>query len=139
MQPSKPLLLIEDDQVDARTVKRALQDIGVVDTIVHLTNGEEAMDYLRSGVNAKPCLILLDLNMPRMGGREFLEAAKQDATMCRIPIVVLTTSTNEDDIQETFTLGVAGYMVKPLDYDKFVDTIQAVSQYWSMSILPSQL
>jgi CheY-like chemotaxis protein len=139
MQTSKPLLLIEDDQIDARTVKRALQDIGVVDKIVHLTNGEEALDYLRSEVNPAPCLILLDLNMPRMGGREFLQAAKEDPTMRRIPVVVLTTSTNENDIQDTFQLGVAGYMVKPLDYDNFVETIKAVSQYWSMSILPAQI
>lgn len=139
MQTSKPLLLIEDDLVDARTVKRALQDVGVSESLVHLTNGEEALDYLRSDINDKPCLILLDLNMPRMNGREFLQEIKQDRAMRRIPIVVLTTSNDELDVQNTFMQGVAGYMVKPIEYERFTKTIQAISEYWAMSILPSQV
>jgi CheY-like chemotaxis protein len=139
MQKSKPLMLIDDDLVDAHSVKRALVEIGVVVDLVHLSNGEEALNYLRSEVNPKPCLILLDLNMPKMNGLEFLQEIKKDQVLCRIPIVVLTTSSDQTDIQTAFARGGVGYMTKPLDYDKFVQIIEAVSKYWGMSLLSSQV
>jgi CheY-like chemotaxis protein len=136
MHRSRPLLLIEDDQVDARTVKRALLELKIQDAVVHMPNGEEALTYLRSGINEQPCLILLDLNMPKMGGIEFLREVKQDSTLRRIPIVVLTTSNEDRDVWGTFEHSVAGYMVKPIDYQKFVETIRTVVEYWALSVVP---
>ena len=80
--------------------------------------------------------ILLDLNMPRMNGVEFLRVAKQDAEVKRIPIVVLTTTGEEQDRVESFQLGVAGYMIKPVDYRQFVDVMCAIDLYWILSQLP---
>jgi len=136
MHKSRPLLLVEDDQVDARTIKHALDDLNIAESVVHVTNGEEALEYLRSAVNKRPCLILLDLNMPKMNGIEFLKEVKNDPLLRRIPIVVLTTSSEDDDILGTFQYSVAGYMLKPIDYREFVDTIHTITKYWSLSVLP---
>ena len=137
MLKTRPLLLIEDDNVDAMTVKRAMEEIGVIESFVHLTNGEEALDYLQSEVNEKPCLILLDLDMPRMNGIEFLEKAKVDPGSRNIPVVVLTTSREDRDIVKTFENSVAGYMVKSIDYDQFVEKMRAICEYWALSRLPA--
>ena len=136
MHKSRPLLLVEDDQIDARTVKRALDELAIFDSVVHLTNGEEAMQYLRSEVNERPGLILLDLSMPKMNGTEFLREVKNDPALRQIPIVVLTTSREDRDVAGTFEHSVAGYMVKPIDYARFVTTLKAITDYWSLSVLP---
>jgi len=135
---SKPILLVEDDRVDAMTLKRALNDQKVISPLVQVTNGEEAIEYLRNGGNQEPCLILLDLNMPKMNGVEFLKIVKADETLKKIPIVVLTTSTEERDIAESFERGAAGYMVKSVDYEKFVEIVRAIDAYWSLSELPNR-
>jgi len=135
---SKPILLVEDDRVDAMTLKRALDDQEVINPLVQVANGEEAIEYLRNGGNQEPCLILLDLNMPKMNGVEFLKIVKVDETLKKIPIVVLTTSTEEQDVAESFKLGAAGYMVKSVDYEKFVDIVRAIDVYWSLSELPNR-
>jgi CheY-like chemotaxis protein len=138
MRNSNPVLLVEDDRVDAMTLKRALKDQKVVNPLVQVTNGEEALEYLRKNGNQKPCLILLDLNMPKMNGVEFLKVVKADETLRKIPIIVLTTSTEEQDITESFRWGAAGYMVKSVDYKKFMETIRAINLYWSLSELPKR-
>jgi CheY-like chemotaxis protein len=130
------ILLIEDDQVDAITVKRALEDAGSASLIVHVSNGESALAYLRSDVNERPYLILLDLNMPKMNGLEFLKSIKADPALSSIPVVVLTTSASQDDIGDSYRASVAGYIVKPLDYRQFVAKIQAIEQYWQINRLP---
>ncbi|MHB2015488.1 MAG: response regulator [Candidatus Xenobia bacterium] len=133
----KPILLVEDDKVDAMTVKRALREINVVNPLVHKANGEEALDYLRQGEgNGKPAIILLDLNMPRMNGIEFLKVAKADQILKKIPVIVLTTSKEDQDRVDSYDLGVAGYMIKPVDYHQFVEVIKAIHLYWSLSELP---
>jgi CheY-like chemotaxis protein len=137
MQTSEPILLVEDDTVDAMTVKRALKELKAMNDVVHVTNGEEALEYLRAENNEKPCIILLDLNMPKMNGAEFLRIVKADEELRRIPVVVLTTSKNERDIFESFDLSVAGYMIKPIDYMQFVETIRAIEAYWKLSRIPS--
>ncbi len=137
MRNSKPILLVEDDNVDAMTVKRALKDLRVTNPLVHSANGEEAIGYLRNDANEKPCVILLDLNMPKMNGIEFLKVAKSDEMLKRIPAVVLTTSKDDRDKVESFELNVAGYIVKPVDYKKFVEAIRIVNLYWTLSELPS--
>jgi CheY-like chemotaxis protein len=136
MRTSKPIMLVEDDNVDAMTVKRALKELRVTNALVHKTNGEEALSYLQTGDNNKPCVILLDLNMPKMNGIEFLKLTKADASLRQVPVVVLTTSKDERDKVESFQLSVAGYIVKPTDYKKFVDAMKTVDLYWSLSELP---
>jgi CheY-like chemotaxis protein len=135
---SKPILLVEDDHVDAMTVKRVLKDLKVTNPLVKVTNGEEALQYLRNNSSEKPCLILLDLNMPKMNGIELLKTIKADETLKKIPVVVLTTSTEEQDIAETFKLGAAGYMVKAVDYKKFVETVRTIDLYGTLSELPNR-
>jgi len=136
MRSSKPILLIEDDRLDAMMVARALDELKVTNELVHKTNGKEALDYLTDEANKKPCLILLDLNMPKTNGVDFLRIAKADEALKRIPIVVLTSSTEEQDVLETFKLSVAGYIVKPMDYIKFVEAIRTLALYWTLSELP---
>jgi len=136
MRSSKPILLVEDDQVDAMTVKRALKEIKVTNQLDIVGNGEEALSFLRNPENEKPGIILLDLNMPKMNGIEFLKIAKKDKTLKRIPVVVLTTSKEEQDKVNSFNFGVAGYMLKPVDYTKFVEVVRTIDMYWTLSELP---
>jgi len=138
MQNSKSILLVEDDNIDAMTVKRALTDLGSKETLKRSTNGEEALDYLKNDTNEKPRLIILDLNMPRMSGIEFLETIKADDKLKTIPVIVLTTSREDRDIIESFKLGAAGYMVKPVDYDRFVETVKTTSLYWTLCKVPAK-
>jgi CheY-like chemotaxis protein len=136
MSNTKPILLVEDDSVDAITVKRAFDDLGVTKSLVHLTNGEDALAYLENEVNDKPSIVLLDLNMPKMNGIELLRAMKTNPTLRLIPVIVLTTSREDRDIIDSFDLSVAGYVVKPIDYAQFVETIRTINMYWSLSQLP---
>ncbi|SEO23998.1 Response regulator receiver domain-containing protein [Nitrosospira multiformis] len=133
---NKPILLVEDDQVDTMTVMRALKEIHVTNKTVHRENGEDALNYLEGETNDKPCLILLDLNMPIMNGIEFLQAVKDDDRFRRIPVVVLTTSNEQQDKLNSFNLGVAGYMGKPVDYRKFVEVMRSIDTYWTISEMP---
>lgn len=134
MKDRRPILLVEDDEVDAMTVVRAMKDVNVTNPLPHVTNGEEALDWLRA--HEPPCMILLDLNMPRMNGIEFLQVAKQDERLRRIPVIVLTTSEAEQDKLASFNLSVAGYMLKPVDYNQFVDVVRTIKLYWTLSELP---
>lgn len=136
MRKDISILLVEDDVVDVMTVKRALKDIKVINPLIVTANGEEALEYLRDGRNAKPGIILLDLNMPKMNGIEFLEVAKKDEALRSIPVVVVTISIEEQDKIDSFDLGVAGYMVKPVDYQQFVEVMRTIDLYWTLSELP---
>jgi CheY-like chemotaxis protein len=129
-------LLIEDDDVDVMTVKRALKDLKVTNELVPIGDGEEAIEYLKRESAVKPCIVLLDLNMPKMDGTEFLKIVKADNALKKIPVVILTTSSSDRDVIESFELGAAGYMVKSIDYEKFVETIQTIDRYWTLSKLP---
>lgn len=130
-------MLVEDDTVDVMTVKRALKDLQVMSDLVPTGDGEEALAYLRDDGNTKPCVILLDLNMPKMNGTEFMKIVKADEDLRKIPIIVLTTSNSEQDISKSFELGAAGYMVKSVDYKKFMEIIKTIDLYWTLSKLPS--
>jgi CheY-like chemotaxis protein len=136
MQKSRPILLVEDDSVDSMTVERAFRDLKITNTLVCTVNGEEALEYLYGETKNNPCMILLDLNMPKMDGFEFLTIIKGDGVLKRIPVVVLTTSRETREVQESFELGAVGYMVKPVDYKKFVETIRVIDLYWTLSQLP---
>ena len=137
MRNSRPLLLVEDDHVDAMSVERALKDLNITNPLIHSVNGEQALEYLRTESNKKPCVMLLDLNMPKMNGIEFLKVIKTDERLKKIPIIVLTTSNEDQDIVSSFELSVAGYMVKSVDYEKFVEAIRIINLYWSLSELPN--
>lgn len=138
MQMLKPIMLIEDDSVDAMTVKRAMRELRVTNSMIHRRNGEDGLKYLTDAETEKPFVILLDLNMPKMSGIEFLKAVKAYPKLKPIPVVVLTTSKEKRDIQDSFELGAAGYMIKPVDYAEFVDVINTVMLYWRLSELPRQ-
>lgn len=133
MNATTPILLVEDDDVDALTVVRAMKELRVSNPLRIAHNGEEALALLRGSGGPMPGLILLDLNMPRMNGLEFLKVAKRDASLRRLPVVVLTTSRQEHDRRESFDLGVAGYMAKPVDYREFVGVIRTIRDYWTQS------
>ncbi len=136
MKSKKPILLVEDDKVDSMTVKRALKEIKVTNSVIVTSNGEEALEYLTNENSEIPCIILLDLNMPKMNGLEFMKVAKESERLRKIPIVVLTTSSEERDRMNSFNYGVAGYMTKPVDYQQFVDVIKTINLYWTLSELP---
>jgi CheY-like chemotaxis protein len=137
MNPTnKPILLIEDDQVDAMVVRRALKELHVTNRLEHVENGEEALAYLRDSAMERPCLILLDINMPVMNGIEFLQEVKTDPELKRTPVLALTTSDEQKDKVESFELGVAGYMRKPVDYQQFVEIIRTIDAYWTISESP---
>lgn len=127
----KPILLVEDDIVDASTAKQALQDLRVRNPVIHKTDGEEALEYLRDQNNDKPAIILLDLNMPKISGIELLQIMKTDAELQHIPVVALTVSKYEQDKLDTFDLGVAGYVIKAVDYDAFLRAMDIIIQYWA--------
>lgn len=133
---SKPILLIEDDLVDAMTVKRAIKELHISNPLQHVENGEEALTYLRDKAKERPCLILLDLNMPVMNGIEFLQVIKTIPELQCLPVVALTTSDEQQDKVESFQLGVAGYMRKPVEYRQFVEIMHTIDTYWTISESP---
>lgn len=138
MRYAKPILLVENDNVDAMTVKRALQDLKVVNPLVRSNNGREALEYLRNEDNKRPCVVLLDLDMPETNGVEFLKTVKADEKLKLIPVIILTVSSDEQDIVQTFNLGIGGYIIKPIDYWKFVEAMRTLAMYWTLSELPEE-
>ena len=139
MRSNKPILLIEDDHVDAMIVKRALTQIKVPNRLDIAVDGEEALALLKNPNHENPCLILLDLNMPRMNGLEFLDVFKQDATLKRIPVIVLTSSGETQDKINSFNFGVAGYFQKPIEYQQFVEIVKIIDRYWTLSELSPEV
>jgi CheY-like chemotaxis protein len=138
MRGRKPILLVEDDVVDAMTVERALRDLSIANRLEIVDDGEAALDFLNDPKNQKPCIILLDLNMPRMNGIEFLEIVKRDKSLKGIPVVILTTSKEERDKALSFDLGVVGYIVKPADYMQFIEAVRTIDLYWTLSEIPGE-
>lgn len=131
------VLLAEDEPADAHLVKLALNggEDALATDVHHLVDGREALEYLRRqgerfATAVRPDLILLDLNMPRMDGREFLLAIKRDPALRDIPVVVLSTSEVDRDRRETDRLGAAGYIAKPLDVAQFITEIRRLIGYW---------
>jgi len=139
MKKPKPILLVEDDNIDAMTVRRAMKDLKVTNELIRVGDGEKALEYLHDESTENPCLILLDLNMPKMNGIEFLKIDKADEDLKKIPVVVLTTSDEQRDIVESFELSVAGYMVKSADYSNFVEMIRVINLYWTLSEMPEYM
>jgi CheY-like chemotaxis protein len=130
------ILLVEDDIVDVMSVKRALRELNSNSTLAVAGNGEEALARLNNQENPLPGIILLDLNMPRMNGIDFLKILKNDERLRRIPVVILTTSKEEKDRMESFNLSAAGYMIKPVEYAGFVEVVRTIQRYWNTSEMP---
>ncbi|SMD36003.1 Response regulator receiver domain-containing protein [Reichenbachiella faecimaris] len=133
MKNELPILLVEDDKVDQMTVKRILKQLNADNPITIKQNGLEALEYLNDPANDKPGLILLDLNMPKMNGIEFLKEVKKKLPLKLIPIVVMTTSREEQDRLDSFGHSAAGYMVKPVQYRHFLQVMETVYNYWLLS------
>ena len=129
------ILLVEDEKTDAYLVKWALQENHIAVDLHQAFDGYEALDYLhRLGPDflhaPRPDLIMLDLNMPRMGGLECLAAIKQDSSLCEIPVVVLSTSYAESDVTAAHQLGAADYYTKPMDIHQLVETMRILGERW---------
>ena len=131
------ILLVEDDEVDVMTVKRAFKTNHITNPLFVAADGIEALEKLRSSEVPKGRrLVLLDLNMPRMNGIEFLQELRKDAELASTPVVVLTTSNDDQDKVKAYNMNVAGYLVKPVTFQNFCDVMVALNKYWSLVELP---
>ncbi len=128
------VLLVEDDPQDVEITKELMELSKVRLNVNVVGNGAEALSYLRKenefANSMRPDLILLDLNMPKMNGREFLHEIKKDDSLCMIPVVILTTSKADEDIVKTYKLGASCYVTKPVGLDQFQKVVQAVDNFW---------
>jgi two-component system, response regulator len=131
------ILLVEDNPHDAEMAIRALKKNNLANNVLHVTDGVEALDFIfaRGAYSGRkiengPKVILLDLKLPRVDGLEVLKAAKSDERTKIIPVIVLTSSSEEKDIIESYRLGVNSYIIKPVDFDKFVEAIKGLGFYW---------
>jgi CheY-like chemotaxis protein len=128
------ILLVEDNPGDARLAIEALKDAKVRNNLAIVTDGEQALEYLyRRGdyENAtRPDLVLLDLNLPRKSGREVLCEVKEDPSLRRIPVVILTTSQAEEDVLKSYDLHANAYVTKPVDFDRFIDVVRQIDEFF---------
>ena len=136
------ILLVEDDEVDVMNVKRAFKKYKITNPLYVAGNGIEALSMLRSQAGEQPQvpenrrLILLDLNMPKMNGLEFLHAIRQDTLLKPTPVIVLTTSDEDKDRIEAYNLNVAGYILKPVTFINFAEVMVALNKYWALCEMP---
>ncbi|MBW4449254.1 MAG: response regulator [Spirirestis rafaelensis WJT71-NPBG6] len=136
------ILLVEDDEVDVMNVRRAFKKNNITNPVYVATNGIEALSMLRSTNNEPPQvpitrrLILLDLNMPKMGGIEFLVELRSDPELKPTPVVVMTTSNQDQDRVEAYNLNVAGYILKPVTFTSFVELMATLNNYWTLCEMP---
>lgn len=131
------ILLVDDDDVDVMNVRRAFKRANIANPIFVAGNGLEALEMLRDGrVPAGRRLILLDINMPRMNGIEFLRELRADPNLNPLSVVVLTTSNEDRDRIEAYELNVAGYLLKPVTFIEFVDVMATLNKYWTLMELP---
>lgn len=127
------ILLVEDDDVDVMNVRRAFKKNKISNPLYVAGNGVEALDMLRDGrVPQGRRLVLLDLNMPRMNGIEFLRALRADPALSATSVVVLTTSNEDRDKIQAYDLNVAGYLLKPVTFTNFVDVMATLNKYWTL-------
>ncbi|MGB3773899.1 MAG: response regulator [Leeuwenhoekiella sp.] len=134
MRKKLNILFIEDDEIEVMKLSRTLSTQELKHTIREANDGEVALEILKKKERL-PEIILLDLNMPKMNGIEFLRILKDDETLKYIPVIILTTSNNRKDVLECFNIGIAGYIIKPLKYEDYVIKLKAVLEYWSLNEL----
>lgn len=133
------ILLVEDDEVDIMNVKRAFKKNNISNNLHIARNGLEALAMLRGNssegiekLNPMPKVVLLDLNMPKMGGLEFLQEIRNDAELKKLSVFVMTTSDEESDKITAYNLNVAGYILKPLSFERFVQAVSILNHYWKL-------
>lgn len=138
MSTIRTILLAEDSPADAEMAIDALRDANLVNPIVHVEDGVEAMDYLlcrgrfSDRPDGNPGLLLLDIKMPRMDGLEVLQKMREVESLRRIPVVMLTSSREESDLARSWDLGVNAYVVKPVDVDQFFAAVKALGKFWAV-------
>ncbi len=135
------ILLVDDDQVDVMNVQRAFKKNNIQNPLHIANNGMEALDMLRGTEGREkiiptPRLILLDINMPRMNGIEFLRELRKDPVLRSISVIIMTTSNDDKDKFEAYNLNVAGYIVKPVSFEKFVGAVSVLNTYWQLCEMP---
>jgi len=138
------ILLVDDDQVDVMNVQRAFKKNNITHQLYVANNGIEALELLRGDEGVKkisppPKVILLDINMPKMNGIEFLRELREDPVLHSISVFIMTTSNDDKDKFDAYNLNVAGYIVKPVSFEKFVNTVAVLNNYWKLCELPSLL
>ena len=137
MSKSLNILLIEDDAIEVMKFNRVIKSLELKHNVIEANNGEEAILLLKDK-EIIPDIIILDLNMPKINGIEFLDILKKDEVLKYIPAIMLTTSNNHKDVMECYRIGIAGYLLKPLKYDNYVDRVKKLIEYWSTNELISQ-
>jgi CheY-like chemotaxis protein len=130
------LLLVEDDDIDAMTIEQGFLKQRIANPIVRAYDGIEALELLRSNKVSRPLIILLDLQMPRMGGIEFLKQLRADETLSDLVVFVLTTSKSEEDMLSSYKQHIAGYFIKGDSGEKFLDIVNVLDSYWKIVQLP---
>lgn len=131
------ILLVDDDEVDVMNVRRAFKKANLANPVFTAENGLQALQMLRDGqVPQGRLLVLLDLNMPRMNGIEFLRELRCDPALRATSVVVLTTSNEDQDKVEAYNLNVAGYLLKPVTFSTFVDLMATLQKYWTLVEMP---
>lgn len=137
MPETHAILLVEDNPADIQITRRALRDSHIPVELIVVRDGQEAVDYLlRQGSHAaptpwrKPDLILLDLNLPRLTGREVLQRVRATELLRLVPVVVLSTSNRQEDVEELYATGANTYIEKPQDFGRFVEVLQTIQRYW---------
>lgn len=130
------LLLIEDDDIDAMSITRAFKKMHIGNDIMRACDGQEGLELLRSGAVPSPFIILLDLQMPRLNGLEFLDEIRQDPQLDKSIVFVLTTSKSDEDITASYKKHIAGYFVKEKVGDGFLDIINVLKGYWKIVLFP---
>ena len=129
-----PILIVEDRAIDLDLTKRALAKRRLLNPIQEARDGEQALDYIKRWENGEPLpvFILLDLRLPKVNGLEVLRQLKANPTSSSIPVIVLTTSAEDGDIQEAYRLGCNSYIVKPLEFNRFMEVASQIEVYWSL-------
>ncbi len=132
MSGNRPILLVEDNPMDVDLTRRAFAKRNIANPLEVARDGEEALAWLPRWESGEPLpvVILLDLKLPRVPGLEVLRQLKAHPMFCRIPVVVLTTSREDDDVQTAYGLGVNSYIVKPVEFEKFIDVAAQIDLYW---------
>ena len=131
------ILVVEDDEVDVKNIQRAFDRGHLTNPLYFAHDGIAALEMLRSGaVPSSRRMVLLDINLPRMNGHEFLRELRADPLLRRTPVVVLTTSNDDRDRVEAYGMGVAGYLLKPITFSGFVELMAAMNRYWTLVEMP---
>lgn len=136
MNNEMEILLVEDDEVDIMNIQRAFKKNHIRNQLSIVRNGLEALEFLNNKSNKRPEVVLLDINMPKMGGVEFLREMRSNPDLKSLTVIVISTSNEESDVVSAYEFNVAGYILKPVVFESFVKAISALNQYWELSKRP---